>query len=134
MITQIVYKSSATVPFLPDDLAQILAVSRHNNARDEVTGALLYASGKVLQAIEGPETVLDDTFERVRADSRHRGVVMLYRGTAEERSFPDWTMGLRTVEELPAGQHDGARSLFDMTRGGQTPGRRLLASFRAFVL
>ena len=133
MISQLVYKSSATVPFLPDELAQILAVSRQNNARDEVTGALLYSDGKVLQAIEGPETALDDTFERVRADPRHKGVVMLYRGTAEERSFPDWTMGLRTAEELPPGKHDGARSLFDMTRGGPTPGRRLLASFRAFV-
>ncbi len=133
MISQIVYKSSATVPFLPDDLAQILAVSRQNNARDGITGALLYSGGKVLQAIEGPEAALDDTFERVRADPRHKGVVMLYRGTTEERSFPDWTMGLRTAEELPAGKRDGARSLFDMTRGGPTPGRRLLGSFRDFV-
>ena len=133
MINQIVYKSSATSPFHPDDLARILAVSRRNNARDGVTGALLYSDGKVLQAIEGPETAVNDTFERVREDTRHRGVVMLYRGSAEERSFPDWSMGLRTIEELPAGERDGARSLFDLMRAGPTRGQRLLASFRAFV-
>lgn len=133
MIHQLVYVSSATVPFGPGDLADILAVSRRNNGRDDVTGALLYSDSKILQVLEGPEATVEDAFERVRADLRHRGVLPLYRGSTEVRSFPDWTMGLKAADELPAGEREGARSLFAMTQAGPTRGHRLLASFRAFV-
>ncbi len=94
---------------------------------------LLYSGGNILQALEGPAAAVDATFARVHADPRHRGVLMLYRGTAAERSFPDWAMGLRSLSDLPGGERDGARSLFDLTEPGPTRAHRLLASFRAFA-
>ena len=133
MITQIVYASSAAPLFSPDDLADILAVSRRNNARDGVTGALLYSDGNGLQAIEGTAEAVDATYARVHADARHRGVLMLYRGTADERSFPDWAMGLPSLTSLPADARDGARTLFDLTAPGPTRAHRLLTSFRVFA-
>ncbi len=133
VLTQLVYASSATDLFRGDELADILAVSRRNNARDGVTGALLYASGNVLQALEGPAAAVEATYARVHADPRHRGVLMLYRGTAAERSFPEWAMGLPSLSELPDGAVDGARSLLDLTAPGPTRAHRLLTSFRAFA-
>ena len=133
MVTQIVYASSASPLFRPDDLAGILAVSRRNNARAGVTGVLLYSDGNVLQAFEGPAEAVDATYARVHADGRHRGVLMLYRGLSAERSFPDWAMGLPSLASLPEGAHDGARSLFDLTAPGPTRAHRLLSSFRAFA-
>ena len=133
MITQLVYASSATTLFQPDDLADILAVSRRNNARCGVTGALLYSGGNVLQALEGTADAVEATYARVCADPRHRGVLMLYRGTAAERSFPDWAMGLPSLADLPDGARAGARALFDLTEPGPTRAHHLLASFRAFA-
>lgn len=133
VISQIVYASSAAGLFRPDDLADILAVSRRNNARDGVTGALLYSGGNVLQALEGPEAAVEATYARVHADPRHHGVLMLYRGTADARSFPEWAMGLPSLADLPGDVRDGARTLFDLTAPGPTRAHRLLASFRAFA-
>ncbi len=133
MLTQLVYASSATDLFHADDLAAILTVSRRNNARDGVTGALLYADGNVLQALEGPAAAVEATYARVHADPRHRGVLMLYRGTSAERSFPEWAMGLPSLSDLPGDARDGARTLFDLTEHGPTRAHRLLASFRAFA-
>ena len=133
VVSQLVYASSA-VPLLgPEDLAQILAASRSWNASHDVTGVLLYSGGNILQALEGPPDAVDVTFERVQADARHRGILMLYRGTADERSFPDWAMGMPSLASLPVGARDGARSLFDLTEPGPTRAHRLLASFRAFA-
>jgi hypothetical protein len=133
VIAQLVYASSAASLFRPEDLASILAASRSWNASHDVTGVLLYSDGNILQALEGPPAAVDVTFERVQADARHRGIMVIYRGSAAERSFPDWAMGLRTVEALPEGERDGVRSLFDLTEPGPTRAHRLLASFRAFV-
>lgn len=133
MISQLVYVSSATTPFGSDDLAQILAVSRRNNVRNGVTGALLYSGGEILQALEGPETAVEGIYERIRADPRHHSVRTVLRGTASQRAFPDWSMGLRTADELPEDERDGVRSLFELTRTGPMRARVLLASFRGYV-
>lgn len=133
MVSQVVYASSAAVLLQPDELASILAVSRRNNARDGVTGALLYSGGNILQALEGPAEAVETTLARILGDVRHRGVLMLYRGTAEERSFPDWAMGLPSLTRLPADACEGARSIFDLTVPGPTRAHRLLSGFRALA-
>ncbi|AUZ89011.1 hypothetical protein CVO76_16195, partial [Arthrobacter agilis] len=45
----IVYSSTATRPLNDADLSALLAISRRNNARAEVTGMLLYRGGRFLQ-------------------------------------------------------------------------------------
>lgn len=129
MISQLVYVSSAVTPLRPDDLAEILEASRRNNTPIGITGALLYAGGNVMQALEGPAEAVEATFRRVEVDPRHRGVMVLYRGEAEERSFPDWSMGVRTVEELPAESREGVQSLFDLAEPAPDRARRLLSTF-----
>ena len=90
---QLVYISSAV------DTAgttAILAASRRNNARDGITG-LLYADGvRFLQALEGPPEAVEPTFERIRADPRHRAIVLLSRRTIESREFGLWDMAQRS--------------------------------------
>lgn len=86
---QIVYISSAvgTVP-----TGAILAVSRANNIRDGLTG-LLYADGRrFLQALEGEEEVLEAALHRIRADPRHRAVVILSERVIPSREFGEWAM------------------------------------------
>ena len=81
-------------------MAAILAVSRRNNERSGVTGALLYASGIFAQVLEGPAESVQRAFETIRQDTRHRSVVVLLQGLAIERTFPHWAMGiLRSVDE-----------------------------------
>ena len=96
---QLVYISSAVAA---PDTAPILAVSRHNNMRDDITG-LLYADGKrFLQVLEGPAEAVETTYARIAADPRHRAVVQLSRRTVAAREFGQWRMAERLPDELGA--------------------------------
>ncbi len=70
----------------------ILTASRRNNARDEVTGALLLSGGAFAQFLEGPDAAVARTFERVRQDPRHHDVAMVAQTPVSERLFEDWSM------------------------------------------
>lgn len=98
---QIMYISSAA-NCAPSDVAQILTISRRNNARDGVTG-FLYADGRrFLQVLEGPADAVERAFARIGSDTRHRAVVTLSRRDIAAREFGDWAMAHR----LPGGDTD----------------------------
>lgn len=74
------------------ELKQILAISRRNNTRVGVTGALLYNSGTFAQVLEGPLASIEQIFEAIQRDPRHSEVTVVECGTAAERDFPEWSM------------------------------------------
>lgn len=93
---QLVYVSSVTPGAAATDPAAILSISRANNRRDDVTG-LLYSDGtRFLQALEGPADRVEAAFARIKADPRHRAVVILSRRQIDAREFGDWAMAHRT--------------------------------------
>jgi hypothetical protein len=97
MIT-ITYLSTATVPFSPTDLNELLASSRLRNHRDGLTGAMFYAGGHFIQTLEGDEGAVEATYERIGRDPRHRNVYLVLREEIETRAFPDWSMGFETLD------------------------------------
>ena len=66
--------------------------SREWNARNDVTGFLVFNGIHFLQLIEGGEEVIDDLVERVRKDPRHTGFEIRDRQKVERRSFPGWPL------------------------------------------
>ena len=90
-IYQLIY-CSRVAAVSPVELASILAVSRANNARDGLSGALLYNRGLFAQVLEGPLAAVERTFERIQCDARHDDVVVLQFGEVGQRAFSDWLM------------------------------------------
>ncbi len=127
---QLAYASSAPRPLSSDELVGILRVSRRNNVAAGVTGALLHSEGNFMQILEGPEAAVAETFHRIEGDPRHRGVLILLRQAVEERQFPDWSMGFRSLDGLSDEDRAGAQTLFDLTAAGPTRAARLLHTFR----
>ncbi|WP_237479000.1 BLUF domain-containing protein [Lichenibacterium dinghuense] len=70
----------------------ILAVSKRNNARVGVTGALLFNAGFFAQILEGPRAAVETTFERIQRDTRHSDVSVLQCEPVAARGFPNWSM------------------------------------------
>lgn len=107
-----------------DERGHILLTSRRNNERDGITG-LLYDDGvRFLQVLEGDAARVDATFARIKADPRHRAVVILSRRAIEAREFGDWAMASLTpgieagevmdrVERLVAGASVNVRATFE---------------------
>lgn len=106
---QLVYVSHAAWPMDPNDLNDILDVSRRNNVKADVSGLLLYLDQSFLQVLEGPIDAVIDTFGRIAHDPRHDGVRLLVQQHVPERLFDGWGMGfdrpsLRTPDLFHATQ------------------------------
>lgn len=94
----LVYASSATRPFSEADLSDLLETSRENNARLGITGMLLYKDGNFMQVLEGEEETVRALYEKIGTDPRHDGAITLHQSFAQERQFPDWSMGFRNLD------------------------------------
>ena len=93
---RVVYCSRNSIPGTPEavavDVARILEISRANNARDGVTGGLLFSKNCFAQVLEGPVDAVEAAFERIQCDERHGEVTVLQSGPIAARDFPDWSM------------------------------------------
>ncbi|MBE7213005.1 MAG: BLUF domain-containing protein [Gluconacetobacter diazotrophicus] len=89
---------------MPEWIDAILLVSRRNNARDRITGGLLFSGERFAQVLEGPMEKVTAAFERIQCDERHGDVVVLRSGPIAERNFASWAMGFANSDAamLPA--------------------------------
>ena len=97
-LQRLVYRSTATgstTSLL--NLVAILGESQHNNARDELTGALASHGGRYLQVIEGAPATLDGLLRRLERDPRHKDIKLLERDTITTREFGPWAMANAVV-------------------------------------
>lgn len=131
----LVYYSSARQIFDEKALSSLLKVSRRNNKRLDVTGMLLFHDGNFIQALEGPEWGVNDTFERIKADRTHGDIRSIGPIEIEQRFFAEWSMGVMK-EDLLNGDERSAVTDFLRSKGTVAPASlawRLLHSFRASI-
>lgn len=95
-----VYLSSSTGLLSEDELSIILDKSQKNNRASGITGILLYFNGNIIQVLEGPEETVKSLYQTISHDSRHSNLINLYSQPIEQRSFPDWTMGYKTLSAI----------------------------------
>ena len=88
----VVYVSVADPTIGEDDVASIVDIARHNNARSALTGALIYNGNNFLQLLEGPDDAVEACLAAIRNDTRHSGMVEIRRRAIEKRDFAAWTM------------------------------------------
>ncbi len=93
---QIVYCSRncmhGTKPQSAVEINHILSASRRNNAKVDVTGALLFNTVFFAQVLEGPLSGVEKIFEQIQRDLRHSDLIVLDSGVIEVRNFPVWSM------------------------------------------
>ena len=99
MLSQLVYVSAASEPMDEEELAELLAQSRERNARNDITGMLLYKDNRFIQLLEGHEEQVQKVYDSIRRDDRHHDLQLLWFRYAQFREFPDWTMGFQNIDE-----------------------------------
>ena len=85
----VTYSSFASPGLQPADFEQILLVSRANNARDAVTGLLMFNGAAFVQTIEGPTASIDRLLMRIASDSRQCQMAICDDRPIDRRIFPD---------------------------------------------
>lgn len=89
----VTYSSYAAAGLQPAELEAILKVSGHNNARDALTGVLMFNGAIFVQSVEGPKASVDRLMARLADDPRHCQIDIHDDRSIPKRIFADWTMG-----------------------------------------
>ena len=88
----VIYVSVADPGLTQDDILALLETAQRNNARDQLTGALIYNGQNFMQLLEGPIEKVVACLAAIRADRRHNGMIEIRRRVIEEREFAGWSM------------------------------------------
>ena len=94
----ICYVSSARVDITEDEMTNLFGTTENNNTRNNITGILLYESGKFLQVLEGEEAVLKSLYEKIEADTRHNNIFVILNQNCKHRIFENYASRFSIVK------------------------------------
>ncbi len=103
-LIQVSYASRSNFPAntmggIEPELARILLVSRRNNPRRGLVGALYYGDGCFFQCLEGPQPAVEALLRTLAVDPRHSDLKILSRRTIRRRTFSAWSMKYVPLED-----------------------------------
>ena len=99
-IVRLTYASRLKKPLKHDVLEKIMAVSRRNNRKLGVTGALCHSPRGFLQILEGPAAAVNELYNRIVRDPRHTQVTLLEYTKVPFREFENWSMAYVRTDEI----------------------------------
>ena len=76
-----------------------------------LTGALLFTGVCFCQVLEGDRTAVDEIFDSIQRDGRHRNISLLSLRPTSKRLFPKWSMAYAGATVDP-GWTQGLADLF----------------------
>jgi len=91
-LVRLLYVSRLAANCGPSEFEDILAVSRENNRRDGISGALCCSGNGFLQCLEGPSDAVNYRYRAIARDDRHVDVTLLDYVGIRRRDFGDWSM------------------------------------------
>lgn len=100
MVYTIVYRSRASANVDDKEIEKILKTARKANAKNGITGILIFKEGVFLQVLEGERSKVLDTINRIKEDIRHQDVTIIGDMIGSEKSFASWDMAFSSLEDL----------------------------------
>lgn len=92
-LVHLIYYSQSAQPTSENAaMDAIIAQSRMNNLRDNISGALVFKDGVFMQYLEGEREIVNNTYNRIVSDTRHTGATLLRYETCDTRLFAEWFM------------------------------------------
>ena len=90
-IKHLIYFSKPTI-FDETHTHEILQKSRENNQKHGITGSLVCRSDLYFQFLEGPIEAVDETFRRIKLDTRHAEIQVVKEDRTNRKLFASWAM------------------------------------------
>ena len=95
-LVQIIYCSRSllhgTRAEISAEIFDIVAVSRRNNLRDQITGALFFNGRSFAQVLEGAPLAIANLYARLLRDKRHGDLCLMQHELITGRCFQGWAM------------------------------------------
>ena len=89
---ELTYTSIAERNINTKDLNDILDKATEFNKMHSLTGCLVYHNGQFVQTLHGDKKTIFGLFEKIKLDSRHTNVNLVWEGPAEKEVFQGWHM------------------------------------------
>lgn len=93
MLVRLLYASRAAEPVTPELVESILRSSHTHNPALGITGVLCYGGDVYMQVLEGGRAAVNNLYNKIVRDARHREVMLLQYEEIAARRFAGWTMG-----------------------------------------
>ncbi len=100
MLIRLLYASRASGAVTHEVIESILAQSRIHNPALGITGILCHGGEIFMQVLEGGRGPVNELYNQIVRDPRHRDVVVLHYEEVAERRFAGWTMGQVNLDRL----------------------------------
>ena len=100
MLVRLLYASRSAKPIGSEVIESILAQSRKHNPELGITGILCQSGDVFMQVLEGGRGAVNQLYNQIVRDERHRDVVVLHYEEVTERCFAGWTMGQVNVAKV----------------------------------
>ncbi len=100
MLVRLVYASRAVENIDQAELLAIVKKSKANNPALGITGVLCFSEGIFLQVLEGGRSAVNQLYNRIATDPRHRQVELMVYEEIGERRFAGWSMGQVNLSRL----------------------------------
>ena len=107
------YASTALKDWTPEELLELLKVSRTNNSAKDITGMLVYSDRTFFQVLEGEEKAVNELFKTIEKDNRHKDISVIETKKITEREFPYWSMGFENMDTSALAEVEGLGNLVE---------------------
>lgn len=103
-LIELVYASRSNVSRSPSgvgvepEIGRILTQSRRNNEPLRIGGVLCFGNDTFFQCLEGEREAVENLYNRLHEDPRHRDVTLLRKRPIESRRFKLWAMKYLTID------------------------------------
>jgi hypothetical protein len=94
---QIIYISTANEELTEERLLALLSKSQKANKARGITGLLLVSDSNIIQIIEGSKMAVLELYDKIKHDSRHRGVILMSSRKIDQPDFPKFQMGFKRM-------------------------------------
>jgi Sensors of blue-light using FAD len=118
MLERLVYQSTATHEFGSLHLFNLLTQAQMRNERLQITGHLLFLNSQFTQCIEGPTDSIEQLWQSLQRDERHRNIELIARGPIDQRRFGEWSMAFTTHAYFYV---HGLKGFFPIDSSGSSP-------------
>lgn len=99
MLKTICYISDSSRDVSADLLTELYSKAKSNNSKNNITGVLVYKNHNFLQVLEGSQDIVDQTFDRIKNDSRHSNIFKVINTNIEGRIFEDYNFGFTVIDD-----------------------------------
>jgi hypothetical protein len=91
------YVSTASEKLTEIEIKKTLEFSKNWNSDHDITGILLFSEGNFFQVLEGDKELLQDLFERIKSDSRHKNVIRIFEKEIDSSNFDGYSANFITL-------------------------------------